>query len=852
MPLSDDKKMMDDYLKSQQDSTNEAKNLANAIQQGLEIQKNLNKDSAEYFKYLKKVKDLTKTINKLKEEEIKIATRILKIREALETLNEDDKKVALTAIKNEKETLALLEKQRAELERSRKVIAEQLKDANQIKVIFKSTGDDLKAIGKGLKSVYNFLGISDVFKMTKAIKTSALQMGILSNQSKSFSQGIQAAALDTVQYGEGIQEIAKIQSTYSDELGRTVELGKEGAKALAAMAVSTGLGEEGAGKLAADFDMVGLSAKRTADYIEQTMNDSHELGLNSSKVIKTISSNVKLLNKYNFKDGIKGLAKMAESVTKMGVSMDLVAGMSDKIFDIEGAVEMSAQLQVLGGEWSKLADPFKLMYLARNDMEGLTNSIINATKASATFNKRTHEFDISALEMQRLRKVAEATGLNFEELAQSAKNAAKFAAIKKQISYTFDEKTTKFIESTAMLDEKGQAQIKVGATTKYLNALTDSDKSELQKYAAQKEDMETRAKESQTLDELWKNTVTMGKQLLIPLVSALNDKLYPIMDKLITRLKDPKLIDGIIKFSEGIANFVGGVANFVMKFPKISGAMVAALFGVFEIGKWYLNGLALGKGFNSVASAGGGGGIGGGGAANGKGSFMGLSKGGKLSTAMGGGIGGAVVGGLNALGSDSVGEGVGNVVGGIIGGAAGTLLDEFIGPYGTILGAQIGSWLGGKVGGLFAGGGNNANGEKQQVNPVQDGIIKFDQKDKFMKVNDSTMVAGTDKNGNKDLANAINGGNIPEIPNKNSLMNTAKRGNITPPVQMPPSPAALTINFGELKFGGSIELKMGQNGSPELGKQLLNTPGFIRDISKMIHMETASAVAGITQQRVNN
>jgi hypothetical protein len=53
--------------------------------------------------------------------------------------------------------------------------------------------------------------------------------------------------------------------------------------------------------------------------------------------------------------------------------MDFAAGMSDKLWDIEG--DMSAQLQVMGGAWAKLADPFHLMYMARNDMKGLTEEI---------------------------------------------------------------------------------------------------------------------------------------------------------------------------------------------------------------------------------------------------------------------------------------------------------------------------------------------------------------------------------------------------------------------------------------------------------------------------------------------
>ena len=41
---------------------------------------------------------------------------------------------------------------------------------------------------------------------------------------------------------------------------------------------------------------------------------------------------------------------------------------------------------------------------------------------------------------------------------------------------------------------------------------------------------------------------------------------------------------------------------------------------------------------------------------------------------------------------------------------------------------------------------------------MNDGIIKFHPNDKFMKVNDSTMIAGTNVDGNKQLARAITGG----------------------------------------------------------------------------------------------
>jgi hypothetical protein len=46
-------------------------------------------------------------------------------------------------------------------------------------------------------------------------------------------------------------------------------------------------------------------------------------------------------------------------------------------------------------------------------------------------------------------------------------------------------------------------------------------------------------------------------------------------------------------------------------------------------------------------------------------------------------------------------------------------------------------------------------GKWNGLTPVNDGVIQFNPADKFMRVNDSTMIAGTNVNGNQALANAI-------------------------------------------------------------------------------------------------
>lgn len=827
-------KLIVEYAKAYNISLKEAKSRIEQLEdeqfkfnrlaeKSLEIQREVNGSAEGYLKTVKKLKQVNKQIND-------IGKNIVAQRLRLKTLSGLELEI-------ETEKLKILEVEEKQLKRLSELYVFNLKNVNKTRqgvAFIVQSAKDLGSITKGIKSASNFLKLGEIFKMSKSIKLSALQMGVLSKQSESFSKDIQDAAWQTNSFGLGIEDIAKIQTSYSNELSRTVMLGKEGAIAMGEMAVAAGLGSEGAGEMAASLDKMGYSAERTGEFVAQILNDSHSMGLNSTKVIKNIQQNIKLMNRYNFKNGVKGLARMAQLTTKMGVSMEMITPMADKLFDIEGAVEMSAQLQVLGGEWSKLADPFKLMYMARNDVDGLTESVIKAASSTAQFNSKTKEFDISAMELHRLRKVADATGLSYEELAQSARKAANFAKIRSQISFNMDEKTKDFIESTAIFDDKGKAMIRIDGSTKYLNQLSEIEKRRITELALQKEDMKKRAEDSQTFEDTINNTFVLFKQLLLPLVEVLNKELAPKVNEWVKTFKDSKFIDTIKGWVKGVGNFIASVGGFIIKWPKLT----AALFLLFEAGKWVLNGKMLGIGFNSVANAGGGG-IGG--MFGGKGGGFGKNKNMPFGKSLAKGAKGFGLGSLLGIGLeggrsmlDDKDSGLGKALG--VGGTAASW-----GATGALLGSIIpglGNVAGGLIGGVLGAG----KGIYDEYFSMNDGIIKFNPQDKFMKVDDSTMIAGTNKNGNKQLASALTG-MAPGLENKDRLMASTRQSKTNGSVPASTT-GVLNVNFGEIKFGGKIELATGYGISHDLGKELLNSPNFLRDMTKMVHEQTQSAIKG--------
>jgi hypothetical protein len=422
-----------------------------------------------------------------------------------------------------------------------------------------------------------------LFKMDKAIKQSSLNMGLMGNQSKMLRFDITEAANSTLEIGDGIEELAKYQSDYSDELGRSVLLGRKGLEAISEMAKGTGLGAEGAAKMAADFEMQGISAERTRNLIEESVNTSSKLGLNASKIIKNMQQNFKLLNKYSFKGGVKGLIKMAETTTKLGIEMNSITGMADKLFDIEGAVDMSAQLQVMGGAWAQMADPFRLMYLARNDMEGLTKELGKAAESSVYFNKENKDFEVSALEMHRLRKIAEQTGVAYDDLVTAGKNAAKYTKIKSQLSFRVsDPEIQEFITNTASFNRDGKAEIEFMVNgkpvKKLVSQITQMDLASLETQSKEEKTLKELAKEARTFDEAFNNTVNLFKKSLLPFIDAINAKLLPSLDGFTMEMKQGGWLNEIGNIASKVGSLVSGIAGLILDNP------VGSLIAFF----WYM------------------------------------------------------------------------------------------------------------------------------------------------------------------------------------------------------------------------------------------------------------------------
>jgi hypothetical protein len=262
-----------------------------------------------------------------------------------------------------------------------------------------------------------------------------------------------------------------------------------------------------------------LTVESSKNLIEESVNSTAKLGLNSNNVLKKLSANIDKINNYRFDKGIKGIEEMAKASEKFKFSMEGAFSAADKFRTLEGLLQAGATLRVLGGEFAKM-DEFKLSFLARNKPQEFATEMAKLTKGMATFNKTTGEFDVTDVDYDKLRAVAEATGREVGDLVQQAKTFNQIGFAKKQIFANVKDSDKEMIASLAKFKPGSTiGTIQIGDENVKLTELTET---QIQLYKQEQETLKKRAEESQNFDQSFQNTVMQFKATLLPLLTYVN------------------------------------------------------------------------------------------------------------------------------------------------------------------------------------------------------------------------------------------------------------------------------------------------------------------------------------------
>ncbi len=224
--------------------------------------------------------------------------------------------------------------------------------------------------------------------------------------------------IEISEFGKTLEDFEKIQSSYIENANRNVRLSGEDANRIFATARVFGLDENTATQMYSDLNIFNMSIKDGSEMYTHMYKMANKAGVSNKKLIQEIVKNLKTAQKYDFKDGVKGMADMALWAQKTRFNMDNLGSMLDKIQagTVEDLLSNSAQLQVLGGNAAMMSDPMAMAYEAFNDPASYAKRIQSMTASFGRFDKRTGQTSFNQAEIMQMRAIANATGESYEDI----------------------------------------------------------------------------------------------------------------------------------------------------------------------------------------------------------------------------------------------------------------------------------------------------------------------------------------------------------------------------------------------------------------------------------------------------
>jgi len=330
---------------------------------------------------------------------------------------------------------------------------------------FGTPGGDGSFVNRAGQAALNAVRPSEFIEGLKTVENQAKQVartvfGQVGDASRSIQKSLVESFKSTVDIGATLEDNVKIYSSISTALQRNAYLTNEQLESLVTLQRTTNLTAEEIGSMVTGFQDLGQGTDAAIEKTTKLAGVARSYGLNVSQFLKTTGDNLKLVNAYGFQNGVEGLGRMVARAQALRMDFTKITGLAADLLSPEKAIDLAAEMQILGGAVGDLADPFKLMYMAENDMEGLQNAVIDTAKSAVMFNEETGEFKITGVEMRRLRAQADALGMSYEDLANTAVKAAKEQRVMESLDFTgLDKNTKQLVANLAEIGPDGQISL---------------------------------------------------------------------------------------------------------------------------------------------------------------------------------------------------------------------------------------------------------------------------------------------------------------------------------------------------------------------------------------------------------
>lgn len=345
---------------------------------------------------------------------------------------------------------------------------------NSLKLISSIIGGFVGFAEKTINIVNETWGKADhgASQYAKSIGASAASMKDL--RDRTIEVGYQSKM--GIKYNTSMEESLKMQMDYAGTIGRNIQFTNEQMVKMAAL--KSVIGQEQAVKFTANFEKFGLDSEAAIREVENMMAGATKKGLSFKKISDDFLNNIDLAQRFTFKNGIDGLAAMAEKSAAIRWDMSQTAAFANKVGTLEGAVKSGAQLSVLGSSFTTMSNPLQMLYEGLNDMEGLNDRMTKMFANMAHYNKETKQVEVSAFNRLRIKAATEAMGIDYGKAMESVYAQGRRGEIDNQLKGVrgLSEDQMETIRNKALIDrENGMAYLTINGKKKYVKHLTGAD-----------------------------------------------------------------------------------------------------------------------------------------------------------------------------------------------------------------------------------------------------------------------------------------------------------------------------------------------------------------------------------------
>jgi len=246
------------------------------------------------------------------------------------------------------------------------------------------------------------------------------KMGITGELSRAYRDTILETVPLAATLGFDISNITDLVTTLGDKSGRFNLLSQETVEHSLVTTRAFGSTMRDMAETMTEFEKVGFGAADTLREVDTAGRSSISLGLNAKKTTGMLKADIGKLNEFGFGNGVQGLNRMVQKSLEFRMNMSEVFKIAEKVMSPDSAIELTANLQVLGGAIGDFNDPLKLMYMATNNVEGLQDALIGAAGNLATYNAEQGKFELKGANLRRAQEMAKQLGIDYKEFAKGA------------------------------------------------------------------------------------------------------------------------------------------------------------------------------------------------------------------------------------------------------------------------------------------------------------------------------------------------------------------------------------------------------------------------------------------------